>query len=239
MDDNEQIKYKLAKVLPKIAIGLFLVIIIILVIYIKCSRPKNNSELSNKLNTDKKIDTEVVNKADNIDNVNTVSNSAIDVEYTGDYSIKSLIEYDIQLLKQNDKSTKERYFGESDVISDTDFGELLKYVRITELNKQDKSLNVQRIHICTLDYEKLYKERKAIRKEALDRNSAISDESVKQLINKAVDKDKNKLKKCYEIEVKAENRKLVITEQLKSAITGEWYKGIGTKLKNAKCNKKL
>lgn len=201
---------------------------------------------SNKNNNIKKADEDIKNKIEVItEEPNVVSEDAIQTvtispeiyNRDGD-SIKDLIEYDIELLKNNDEELKLKYFGESYTIKNTEFDRIMRYTHIHEVESKKNTENRQIIHICTVDMNKLNEIRNKIVDTAKSRNTAITDESLKVIITDGLDKyaKKREYKQCYEIEVEKYNGRLVITEDLKSAITGRWYTGIETKLKDIHCD---
>ena len=172
-----------------------------------------------------------------------VSDGAIDSDLLNAYklpeltddTVYGLVEYDLELLKQGYSSKIAEYFGRSETIDSTNFSELLEYTKISKIDSKKNNDNTQVIHICTVDTDTLNKEKQKIKDAAIERNSAISDESIVQLTKKALSKNIKKYKKCYQIVVKKKDGKLVITEELKSAITGKWYKGIGIDINNVRC----
>lgn len=146
-----------------------------------------------------------------------------------------IIASEIEAMKNKDSFQVYRYFGESDVftpetVADRLTATLVSFVSSEE--NEDGSFKVI-IHICTLDYNSMNEAIISLKNELEEKNTENVEDSAKMEVAKGVVKGKYDLH--YTIPVIVKDGKVVITEQLKQALTGNWYHGINTELQSVEC----
>lgn len=146
-----------------------------------------------------------------------------------------LVASEIELLKSKDVYTVEKYFGKSDIFTPESVGDKLTATVVSFMSSEELEDSTKVvIHICTLDYVKMKNASETIKSEieASDTSEDIDDTTKKEVAKGVV---KGQFDIHYNIPVIVKNCEVAVTEELKQAITGNWYKGIGTELKTVDC----
>ena len=154
----------------------------------------------------------------------------------------SIVETEIEALKNKDATMVNKYFGEStvftaDAIADRLTATVVSFVSSKEIENNQEIV----VHICTLDYDKMNEAAKEI-KSGLETEAEESDgattEEIANTTNKEVAKGvvSGDFDLHYNIPIIIENGSVVVTEELKQAITGNWYKGVNITLESVECH---
>lgn len=154
----------------------------------------------------------------------------------------SIVETEIEALKNKDVTMVNKYFGEStvftaDAIADRLTATVVSFVSSKEIENNQEIV----VHICTLDYDKMNEAAKEIKSsletEAEESDGATTDE-IANTTNKEVAKGvvSGDFDLHYNIPIRIENGSVVVTEELKQAITGNWYKGVNITLESVECH---
>lgn len=140
-------------------------------------------------------------------------------------------------LKAKDADLTKKYFGESDVftvetVADKLTATVISFVQSEATEEQTKIV----IHVCALDYDKM-KEASNKAKEQLSLVEENTAEMVDELVKKEVAKGvvQGNYDVHYNIPVIISDNQVVVTEELKQAITGNWYHGINIDLVEVDC----
>lgn len=154
----------------------------------------------------------------------------------------SIVETEIEALKNKDATMVNKYFGEStvftaDAIADRLTATVVSFVSSKEIENNQEIV----VHICTLDYDKMNEAAKEI-KSSIETEAEESDgattEEIANTTNKEVAKGvvSGDFDLHYNIPIRIENGSVVVTEELKQAITGNWYKGVNITLESVECH---
>ena len=147
----------------------------------------------------------------------------------------SIVDADINGLKEGDKLTVNKYFGNSDIFTSDKVKDRASLVKVTYTGKMlndDGSISVS-MHICGIDYNKMnasYNE--AIASATPDNFAELSEQAKLNEAKKLASGDYNV---CYNISVNIVDGQLVVSEALKQAMTCGWYSGIGIELNPVEC----
>lgn len=148
------------------------------------------------------------------------------------------IENELELLKQYDKDTVRKYFGESTEFTEDTIADKLTATRISFISAEcNKDTAYVIVHICTLDYNKMSQDYMAYKQGLVQENESISDEDIKRETNIEVAKGvlDGRYNVHYNIPVTVSTNGVIVSEQYKQAITGNWYKGVGIGLESTSC----
>jgi hypothetical protein len=143
---------------------------------------------------------------------------------------------EIELLRSADSDTVKKYFGDSDtftpeIISDRVTASAVSFVSSTANEDGTTELVV---HICTLDYDAMNEAAASIKSKLSEENTSTNiDDDTKLEVAKGVVKGDYDLH--YTIPVTVKDGQVVVTEQLKQAITGNWYHGVNVQLQSVEC----
>lgn len=142
----------------------------------------------------------------------------------------SLLAQDIQALKNGDIETIHRYFGNSTAFTSETISDKLTATVVTFVSSEEIENGTRLVvHICTLDYNKLKTQSDTITAE----NASELSEDDKVELAKGVVQGLYDLH--YNIPVEIQNGQVIVTEELKQAITGSWYTGIDVSLTTVEC----
>lgn len=149
-----------------------------------------------------------------------------------------IIANDIEQIRNKDQFTIERYFGNSNVFTADTVADKLTATIVSFLSSEESDEGTKVVvHICTLDYDKMKDASNTIKTEIA--NSSESDESIniddetKKEVAKGVVKGQFDLH--YNIPVIVKNGKVIVSEEYKQALTGNWYHGVNTELQPVDC----
>lgn len=164
------------------------------------------------------------------------------------------IQLELDLLKDKDILTTEKYFGMSEVFTPDKIADRLAATVVTFISKENlgDGSNKVILHICTLDYNKMqsksnevYSELNAATATPMPDNEADSPETLANMEEIDIDSEVKKevakgvvtgdFEVHYTIPIIVKDGSVVVTEELKQALTGNWYTGIGTSLKEVEC----
>ena len=167
----------------------------------------------------------------------TESNESTDDISDGYRDAFNQFKYEVEKLQAGDIDIIHRYFGYSDAYTDYNVASVTKSTEITLLRAGDKGEfggDLITVKIDTVDQSKIQPEREKIRDYLVSMNVAINEDDLKQAVEERVqylyEEEGNKLTFVLTLEVLDGN--VLITEELKSAITGNWYKGVDIIEKN-------
>lgn len=149
-----------------------------------------------------------------------------------------VIAHDIELLKNKDKFIVERYFGNSDVFTADAIADKLSATIVSFLSSEETEDGVKVIvHICTLDYDKMKEASNNIKNEIVSNNDSEENIVVEDEIKKEVAKGvvTGQFDLHYNIPVLVKNNEIIISEEYKQALTGNWYHGVSTELQSVEC----
>lgn len=148
------------------------------------------------------------------------------------------IENELELLKQHDKDMIRKYFGESKEFTEDTIADKLTATRISFISAEcNKDTAYVVVHICTLDYNKMNQDYMAYKQGLVKENESISDEDIKRETSTEVAKGvlDGRYDAHYNIPVTVSKDGVIVSEQYKQAITGNWYKGVGSGLESTSC----
>jgi len=150
---------------------------------------------------------------------------------------EQILEQQINLLKNGDTDTIRGWFGLGADFTSKAVMEATRYARITVIDDKKAPEGYLAIHVCNVDYRKLMEARKELYNSYLKKNVAMNDNDRNRLINELLEQDirDKKFDKHYKVYVTSNNGVLEITEDLKQAVTGGWYLGIGEELPGYRC----
>lgn len=147
----------------------------------------------------------------------------------------AVLTLDFEALKAKDEETVKRYFGDSKTFSPDIIANKIAATKLTIISQEtldNETLNVV-AHVCTLDYYKMQETSSTMTEELKNKGEENIEEAVKKEIAKMVVTGEFALH--YSIPVIIQNGTVMVTEELKQAITGGWYKGLNTELKPIEC----
>lgn len=164
------------------------------------------------------------------------------------------IQLELDQLKDKDTLTTEKYFGMSEVFTPDKVADRLAATVVTFISKEnlEDGSNKVILHICTLDYNKMqsksnevYSELNTATATPMPDNEADSPETPANMEEIDIDSEVKKevakgvvtgdFEVHYTIPIIVKDGSVVVTEELKQALTGNWYTGIGTSLKEVEC----
>lgn len=210
-----------------------LIIIILVVLLLVCIVISNNKKEAKE--TEQLAVSEIITASSDIES--TKENTELEEEIKGDVKVEAVdvykvIQSEIELLKNKDTETIQRYFGESEVFTGEAISDKLTATVATFISQPSSDSVV--VHICSLDYTKMRDTSEEL-KSTMETNNSPEDvgNTVKKEVAKGVIKGQYDIH--YNIPVIIKNGKVVVTENFKQAITGNWYKGINTYLESIEC----
>lgn len=142
----------------------------------------------------------------------------------------SILAKDIQALKDGDTATIARYFGDSTAFTSKSISDKLTATVVTFVSSEQTETGTKLIvHICTLDYNKLKTQSDTL---TAEKASELSEDDKIELAKGVV---QGLYDLHYNIPVEIQNGQVVVTEELKQAITGNWYTGVDVSLTTVDC----
>lgn len=213
------------------------------IIYSSLDNPKkdNDSMAINEVITETieedRVDPDITG-TELVESTNEVAVASAEIE-VDPYSI---IESEIEALRNKDAAMVNKYFGESTVFTPDAIADRLTATVVSFVSSNDTDNAEIIIHICTLDYDKMNEAAKEIKtnlESEADKNTEdkkVEDISNTTNIEVAKGVVSGDFDLHYNIPVKIENGSVVVTEELKQAITGNWYKGVNITLESVDCH---
>lgn len=249
----KQIKDSVLKNFPQVVpLIVFLLVLDMILLLVVISRVTSNQE-SLKVEPQAVNDviieaTEPVENTQNIDDttsnieeasiepeVESAAPRAADTQVTEESQVEQdpyqVIVNDIQKMKDSDIETIQRYFGSSDIFTPETLSDRLTASAISfvsSANATDAGGTEVIIHICTLDYNKMSQDTSNLESNSETNSDDVKVEVAKGVINGTYDLH-------YNIPVEVIDNQVVVTEQLKQALTGNWYKGLGVEIQTIEC----
>ena len=146
-----------------------------------------------------------------------------------------LLNTDLDSLRNKDEATTIRYFGESKAFSAEVVADKLAATKATILSEEivDDSTVKLLVHICSFDYHGMKEASVNMQEEMTNTGEENIEDTVKKEIAKQVVNGNFTLHYTIPLEIK--DGAVVVTEEFKQAITGGWYKGLNTELKQVDC----
>lgn len=146
-----------------------------------------------------------------------------------------VIQYDIERLRLADKDMAAKYFGMStafnaDNIADKIAAALISFVKTDSTSDTEETVIV---HICTLDYTAMRNETNNKVYEATMSGAADPEKEAQKEVAKGI--IEGKFDVHFNIPVTVKDNEVVITEEFKQALTGNWYHGVNTTLRSVEC----
>lgn len=137
-------------------------------------------------------------------------------------SLSENILSDVNNLKAMDKETIARYFGESVGLDSSLFSQLSLKI----LEESPEEVNVE---IINLDFNRIYKLRSEYSKQVKESNVGISDSDLKSYVDSSLKEQiqKEDYTAKWIITIKGKGNNIIVTEDLKKALTGGWYNSLG------------
>ena len=131
--------------------------------------------------------------------------------------IKDTVAKEINLLKNGDKATVEKYFGKSDVYTNEFISSVTSRVVVNFIDETVYSDNVH-LHLCCVQYDEVEKAMKELEKE-VDDETEISSNIAQRILD-------GEFNKCYNVRVQVDVNGMIPTEEFKSKITGGAYESV-------------
>lgn len=147
-----------------------------------------------------------------------------------DTSVLDALQKDINKLASSDSDTVRKYFGTSTSFDEYTIQSVFKGVTVKRVSETVDKLNGTKeasIRISTYRHDIIQKKRREEFKRILRNSSAMEKSKAAEAAEAAVKKyRKGKYRYEKTIDVQTADGKLVITEELKEALTGGWYKAV-------------
>ncbi len=248
--------YSLKAYKQKVVIGSVIVVALISIVMVFIALNEHNEEAENSLVG---LNDAIPESENNKDNINIKMTRNIEVPETDNqgsmeegideltpYSNNEIVENkvdpydtiynDIEALKAGDQITTIRYFGDSDTFTSDIVADKLAATLITFISseeREDDSTEVI-VHVCALDYNLMKDDSEKLKVELSTENSeeTLTDTVNKELAKNVVD---GKYDVHYNIPVTVQDGLVKVTEELKQAITGNWYSGMNVELQTVNC----
>lgn len=140
-----------------------------------------------------------------------------------------IIKHEIEMIKAADADMVAKYFGTGSAFDPAIVSDRLTATIISFVSTEKVDVNKHNVvlHVCTLDYNKMNQDMLELRNTITDEKE-LNIEIAKGVVNGNYDLH-------YTIPVTVENCAVVVTEEIKQALTGGWYTGVGTALANVEC----
>ena len=185
---------------------------------------RENQVVDTETNQEVSEDVEVTENIESREAQLEVEEAQLEVGEASDSQDKTIdiLNKEVELIRGGDKETIERYFGSSDVFTPDTVSDRVSATKISLIKDTDGESIV---HICTLDYNLMQKDTNEL--------YANGEDSVETEIAKGIVEGKYDVH--YNIPITVENNRIKVTEELKQALTGNWYRGIGTTLEQVEC----
>ncbi len=165
------------------------------------------------------------------------------VEKEKEYSKEEKIIVDeLNKLKSGDKETIKRWFGDGETFTKENVADRTMATVVTFMYNSNKEADGEEktgeaVHICTLNYTAMQEASDKLKEQYKNSNVSMSDEDLIEIskIDLAEMTADGMFDAHYTIKVQVDGGKVIVTDELKQAITGNWYKGVGVELKNVEC----
>lgn len=193
----------------QIIIILAIGIIIILAIVCSIARTKKQT-----------IEPETIIESEHETQEEIASPSEVDLPKT----ILNVFESDIESIKAGGTETIQRYFGESTGLTKDKSNKIFSHLKINVIKETEESIDIE---VHTVNWERIYADTQIYSKQVKDSNVGISDHDLESYVSSYITEQINSgvYDINFEISIRfmADTNLIEITENLKRALTGNWY----------------